>query len=366
MARFLLALHDAGGTVPPMQAIAGELAGRGHDVVVLGQPSVRERMEAAGATFEPFSTLPDYDHTKGFEEQLELVGPAMVGHEVGEDLLRLDADACLVDCNLAGALSAAETTGTPSAVLLHSVLRTYVDIWFGELWPLLAPGIAETRTRFGLDQVSSWHDLFARHDRAYSVVPEAFDAPTAPLANLVHVGWTVPGAPPEPVPRGRPVVLLSLSTTAMGDRELIQATLDGLGALNVRGIATIVDRVGHRELRVPGNVSVRDMVPHAALLPSVDVVVTHAGLGTVAAALSHGVPLVCTPIERDQPLNGTRVADLGAGIVVEQPTAANIVLAVQRVLDHDEFRTAAQSVAGNRGAVAAADDLEELLAGTRA
>jgi UDP:flavonoid glycosyltransferase YjiC (YdhE family) len=364
VARVLLTLHDAGGTVPPMQAIAAELIDRGHDVTVLGQPSVRERMESVGAAFHAFSQLPDYDHTRTFEQQLELIVPAMVGREVGHDLLRIPADVHVVDCNLAGALSAAESSGTPTVALLHSMRRTYVDIWFGELWPLLAKGINESRAHFGLDAVGSWSELFAGQARQWSVVPRAFDIDgSPPAANHRHLGWTVPYAPPEQVTTGgRAIVLASFSTTAMQDREQIQATLDGLGALSVRGIATIANRVGHHDLRVPGNVDVRDVVPHAALMPSVDVVVTHAGLGTVAVALSHGVPIACMPIERDQPHNAACIAELGAGAIVRHPTAGEVAVTVQRILDNAEYRAAAGRLSGNTGAKAAADDLDALVA----
>ena len=45
--------------------------------------------------------------------------------------------------------------------------------------------------------------------------------------------------------------------------------------------------------------------------------VTHAGLGSVAGAMTFGVPLVCMPVERDQPLNAQRVTDLGAGVALD-------------------------------------------------
>lgn len=365
MSRFLLVLHDAGGTVPPMVAIADELVGRGHEVVVLGQPCIEPRAVAAGATFEAFRSLDDYDHSVPLEEQLDRSLAAIVGTGVGDDLLaaveRHSIDAVVVDCNLAGAAAAAESCAVPSAVLLHSLHRTYVDVWFGELWPLLAAGINDARAHFGLAPVGSWTELFAVHERAYSVVPEAFDAPTIPLANLRYLGWTVPKAPTASVPSGRPVILVSLSTTRMSDHDLIQAALDGLGMLSVRGIATIADRVGHGRMTVPANVSVHEAVPHAALLPNIAAVVTHAGLGTVAASLSHGVPLVCTPIDRDQPLNAQRVVALGAGVLVDRPTGADIAVAVQRVIDNSEYRAAAEAIAGTSGAEAAADDLELLV-----
>ena len=54
-------------------------------------------------------------------------------------------------------------------------------------------------------------------------------------------------------------------------------------------------------------------VPHGEVLPHASLVVTHAGMGTVMSALSHGVPLLCLPLGRDQFFNAAMVERLGAG-----------------------------------------------------
>jgi UDP:flavonoid glycosyltransferase YjiC (YdhE family) len=99
----------------------------------------------------------------------------------------------------------------------------------------------------------------------------------------------------------------------------------------------------------------------------VDVVVTHAGLGTVAAALHHGVPIVCTPIARDQPLNAARVVELGAGESIPAATARveDVRDAIAAVLADPRYRRAAGELArASRdagGAATVATDLETLL-----
>ena len=109
-----------------------------------------------------------------------------------------------------------------------------------------------------------------------------------------------------------------------------------------------------------------DFVPHTLVLPRTDVMVTHAGLGSVASALTFGVPLVCTPVDRDQPLNAQRVADLGAGIALgAQPTATDIASAVEQLLSTPSYRAAARGVAAEStregGAAAAVAELLALL-----
>ena len=376
--RTVLVSHDAGGTIPPMLAIGSALLARGHDVTVVGQPSIRSRAETAGAGFVAFSGLPDYDRGRSLEEQLELAGEAITGRGPGDDLLAVAADAgadlVVVDCNLAGAAAAAETLACPSALLLHSMYRTFVDVWFGTYWPFMEPGINETRRAHGLDPCASWPDLFARHDRLIAAVPAVFDAPapTPPPGSLRHFGFLLP-ADAAPADHGplldedddRPLVLVSLSTTYQHQEALLGTILAALADLPVRALLTTGDAIGDADLTPPDNVLVRGFVPHQLVLPRTDVVLTHGGLGTIAGALGHGVPLVCTPIARDQPLNAQRVAEVGAGLDVgTAPAAPAIASAIERVLSEPAYREAAATIAAasgeSGGAAAAAADLERL------
>jgi UDP:flavonoid glycosyltransferase YjiC (YdhE family) len=96
----------------------------------------------------------------------------------------------------------------------------------------------------------------------------------------------------------------------------------------------------------PANVHVARFVPHAQVLPQAAAVVTHAGLGTVHAALAQGLPLVCLPIGRDQPDNAARVVRHGAGLRLSPNSSpAAIGDAISRVLDDPAFAVAARRMA---------------------
>src|SRR4051794_24904922 len=59
--RFLLAVIDAGGTLPPALGLAAELVRRGHAVEVLGDPTAEASARAAGCGFTPWRTAPRLD-----------------------------------------------------------------------------------------------------------------------------------------------------------------------------------------------------------------------------------------------------------------------------------------------------------------
>jgi UDP:flavonoid glycosyltransferase YjiC (YdhE family) len=373
----LLTCHDAGGTIPPALALAEALIARGNEVVILSQPSVRRRAEAAGCTFVAFSQIGDYEARRPLEDQLDVVIPAVIGKTVGDDLLaavtRHRAALVVVDANLAGGLAAAEKLDKPSAVLLHSMYKTFVDTWFGDLWPLLEPGVNEMRAGFGLPAANGWPAVFAGHDRLLAVVPAVFDAPVADApAALRHFGFLVPRGQPSDdavdFPAGDdPTVLVGLSTTYAHQDEILEAIIGALANLAVRGLVTTAGQVDPGALPQPPNVMVADYVPHSLVLDRTDVLVTHAGLGSVAGAMTFGVPLVCMPGERDQPLNAQRVVELGAGVALDATAAsAEIAAAIERVLSDASYRDAARALGRaskhEGGPDAAAAELEGLLA----
>src|SRR5262245_4185680 len=172
--RVLFVCHDAGGNVPPALALAESLVRSGHHAAVLSQPSVRSRAVDVGCEFFAFSAIPDYERDKMLEEQLDAAMSVIAERSAGDDLISLvtqhEIDLIVVDANMGGALAAAETLEQPSVVLLHSMFKTYVDVWLGAVWPLLSDTINRMRSGFGLDPAHGWVDLLAGHDCRLSVV----------------------------------------------------------------------------------------------------------------------------------------------------------------------------------------------------
>jgi len=56
--RVLLAMWEGGGTIPPELTIARKLIARGHDVRVLGDPTIERSARTAGCGFSPWVTAP--------------------------------------------------------------------------------------------------------------------------------------------------------------------------------------------------------------------------------------------------------------------------------------------------------------------
>ncbi|WP_431930171.1 glycosyltransferase [Micromonospora sp. RP3T] len=118
----------------------------------------------------------------------------------------------------------------------------------------------------------------------------------------------------------------------------------------------------------PAHVLVAPRVPVLELMPRLDAVVSHGGLGTVSEALAHGVPVVVAPIRHDHPAVARQVTRAGAGreVSFHEATPAELTEAVTAVLDDPAYRAGAarvrDSFAAAGGASAAAAHLAALAA----
>jgi len=166
----------------------------------------------------------------------------------------------------------------------------------------------------------------------------------------------------------RPLVLVSFTTTGGWDQtSRIQRTLTALANGPYRVLVT-AGRAAAAGFAVPSNAVLVPHVPHGEVLPLASAVVTHAGHGTVAAALAHGVPLVCLPNPgSDQPALATRVEDLGPGQALDGELASpgEIKRAVDDVLAGPLYAAAAgrlaRAIATTPGDATAVSLLEPLI-----
>jgi hypothetical protein len=121
--RYLFVTVDGGGNLYPELALAGRLAGRGHDVRFLGNRSQRTVIERAGHGFAPYRWAPDIDATASETSRFKdwatdpgtafaalcdhlWFGPAsLFAADVTTELGRHRADALAIDYFLYGALA---------------------------------------------------------------------------------------------------------------------------------------------------------------------------------------------------------------------------------------------------------------------
>jgi UDP:flavonoid glycosyltransferase YjiC (YdhE family) len=381
MGRYLIATWDGAGNLVPTLGIARALVERGHDVRVLGHDTIVERCGDAGTRFVPLTQRKGWDamdDPTDFEAEVELLidqlcfSPA-IARDLAHELDRQPADAVMVDCMLFTALDVALASGTPTAALFHS---PYTIFRGGPLVEMFAPGVAVLnahRAERGAPPIEKLGDVHDACGCAIVALPKEFEPEAPDAANVLRIG-PVLDAPPlcceidQVDVRGgsTPLVLVSLSTSEQGQADLLQRCVDAVAKLPVNAVVTTGPSIDPACVHAAANTQVVRYVPHAEILPETSLVITHAGAGTTMAALGHGVPVLCTPMGRDQFFNAEHVQALGAGrmLLPDSPSDA-IARAARDVLDDDRFATAAQRMAlaiGSYGGAARAAAALEALA----
>jgi MGT family glycosyltransferase len=395
---FLFVTWEGGGNVPPVLGLASRLVHRGHRVRVLTEPCLREAVNAIGADFRAFEkhfnrTDPTVDVIQDSKSRplsipaIEnvLVRPAMgVCEETRAALEEERTDVVVADFMMIGSLIAAEAMAIKRVALCHmpeylpgpgrppgglgllpgrSVAGRARDRLLGSLFDRITdrylPAVNAVRGAQGLSALESFADIYHRADRRLIQTSEAFDAPITPApANVRYVGPTLddPGwttgagwadCEQKLWPKGdsRPLVVVGLSTTFQNQRSVLETIVRAVTGMQVRCLITLGPAMAKENLQVPDNVIVSRGVAHSEVFPHADVVVTHAGHGTVMRALAHGLPLVCLPMGRDQNDNAALVAHRGAGLKLSRNANSHrIGQAIKRVLGDSAFRVNARSL----------------------
>ena len=245
---------------------------------------------------------------------------------------------------------------------------------------MFAPGLDRLnvhRVGLGLAPVESYAELHDSCELVLAAVPGEFEPGVEDAANVLRIGPVLDGPPlvlhPDQTPvelgdGSAPLVLVSLSTSEQGQAPLLQRIVDAVATLPVRAVVTTGPSLDPATVRAGANTQVVSFVPHAELLPSCSLVITHAGLGTALTALAGGVPMVCIPMGRDQFFNAEMVQVLGAGrMLMPDADQATIAQATLEVLNDASFGVAAKRMAGTiadcSGAAGAVAALEGLVTG---
>jgi len=267
----------------------------------------------------------------------------------------------------------ADRTAWPA--FLEEVERTHRDIWadFDAFMRARgAPGL--TWSELGPDFIheSPWLNLYL-YPREADYVREGRISPTwQRLESSVratdgtwelptHLGDSAAGGD------GGGLIYLSLGSLGSADVGLMQRLVDVMGRTRHRVIVS-KGPLGS-EIRLADNMTGADFLPQPAILPLVDLVITHGGNNTVTEAFHHGLPMIVLPLFWDQVDNAQRIAETGFGarLATYDFEEAELTGAVDRLLAdvalHERLDAISTRLQSNPGTIRAADLIESVAIG---
>ena len=362
------------GTLHPLIPLARAARAAGHHVAVAAGENLRPGVARLGFAFFPAGRElrpilrerhPELVFPPPADQQalMDCLGWAGVGVEVTlPDLLAIGdswhPDLVVRDHLAFGACLAAEQLGIP-----HAAVETFAS-------GLLAgrrENVREPLNRWRAARGLSPDPELAMLDRYLALIPfpPSLRHPDAPLPSTARrirpllfseSGDETLPAWMDRLPPG-PVVHATLGTVA--DRpDLLQAIIEGLAdepltLILVSGRGRDPASLG----TLPTNVRVARYIPHSQLLPRCDAIITHAGAGTLIAAVDAGLPMVLIPLVGDQPPNAERAAAAGVARVLapSEVTPAAVCEATRAVLHEPGYR---QRLAALRAEIAVLPPVE--------
>jgi UDP:flavonoid glycosyltransferase YjiC (YdhE family) len=206
----------------------------------------------------------------------------------------------------------------------------------------------DTRRQLGLPALEHVHGGISRRLALVATFPQ-LEYPRAWPEHVHVIGplmWEPPAADVEPPPGEQPLVLVAPSTAQDPEHRMLRAALRGLGDADVRVLATWNRRLPPRPLPMPGNARVVDWVSYARTMPLCDLVICHAGHGTLVRALSSGCAVLACPAVGDMNENAARLDWAGAGVRLPRRFVSPrpLRLAVERALGEESIRARAREL----------------------
>ncbi len=394
--RALLGAFGDPGHAFPMIALGRALAARGHDVTVQTWRRWETQVRAEGLGFSP---APEYEVFPSGPEPLDFYEAVVHATLDTQPLVReLAPDVVVADILTLAPALAGELEGVPVATLIPHVHPNgppgFPIYSLGARMPRTAGGremwrrgrvvverglqrgrreLNATRERVGLAPLDRVHGGISSELALVATLPQ-LEYPRRWEENTHVVGplmWEPPAQPVDLPPGEEPLVLIAPSTAQDERHRLLSAALRGLTDAPVRVLATWNRRLPPRPLPVPQNASLVEWVSYSRTMPECDVVVCHAGHGTLVRALSSGCAVVACPAVGDMNENAARLDWSGAGVRVPRRFVSplGVRLAVERALGEPSIRARAREMAAwnaTHDAGARAAVLVEALAARRA
>ncbi len=288
----------------------------------------------------------------------------------------------IVSCNPAeikDALVAPFSSGYPAAdrsvwpAFLAEYRRAHADLWNGfDAFCRDAGAGGLPPDRFGpeLMHESPYLNLYAYPAEADYGRAEALGPAWHRLDSTVRASdatWELPG---HLATRRGALIYLSLGSLGSADVGLMQRLVDLLGRTDHRVIVSkgpLADQIALHE-----NMAGEAFLPQPAILPQVDLVITHGGNNTVVESFHHGKPMIVLPLFWDQVDNAQRVDETGFGVRLPAYDFRDEELlgAIDRLLGdvalRDRMRAIAARMQAANGTAVAAGLIEEVATGARA
>ncbi|MGM9628901.1 MAG: macrolide family glycosyltransferase [Faecousia sp.] len=386
MSRIVFFCIPAQGHTNPTLGVVRELVARGHEVLYYSYSMLREKIEAAGATFIACDEFDAEQHLTPQEgarigSDLALSTRVLVDTTLALDEMvcaemeRLRPDCIVADSMAVWGKAVALKLGIPfvsstttfafnqhSAKIMKQGPKELLNMVF-------SMGKVSKQLKRLQDRsypVKNILDIISNDDQTDTIVytsPQFQPCSETFSEKYAFVGPSIRPAQSAIRKTREKLIYISMGTVNNDMLPLYRNCVDALKDTGYQAILSVGNQVDISQFgKLPEGIAVYPSVDQIAVLEKADVFLTHCGMNSASEGLYFGVPLVMLPKTTEQGGVAARVEQLGAGIILKKTSPAAIREAIQTVLTDSQYRENAAKIAESfrscPGAKGAADKIE--------
>lgn len=143
------------------------------------------------------------------------------------------------------------------------------------------------------------------------------------------------------------IAYISLGTIFNNSIEFYENCFKAFDNMDIKVIMSVGKTIDINTFKhIPSNFIVSNYVPQLEILKCADVFITHGGMNSTNEGLYYDLPLILIPQSVDQPFVANRVAELGAGIVLEKNsiTPETLKESMNKILSDISFKTNSEKI----------------------
>jgi zeaxanthin glucosyltransferase len=423
MAHIGILCPGAIGHLNPMCNLGNELLHRGHRVTLFGVPDVKAKIAQSNLEFceigaedfpigsldTMYATLGKLTGTEGlkFSIQFFLKEAKMLFRDAPGAIRNANIDLLLIDGVTTAGGTVADYLNIPFINICNALPMNrepgvppffthwkYKNVWWAKLRNQLGTSLLSYLTKsiwnLVVEQRATWNlpTYTDRNDYLSQLaqiaqLPQELDFPREKLVPWFHyVGPLKNASETELVSldsqyfpfeklNGKPLIYATLGTLQSHNLDIFQYIAQACQGMDAQLVISLGNpQADPSQMNFPGDPIVAAFPPHQQLINRACLVITHAG-STAVSCLSSGVPMVAIPITTDQPGMAARVAQAGAGEVVQlsKLTVPKLKAAIEQVFENPSYRENAAKLATaiqNAGGVKQAANVVERVIETKA
>ena len=382
----------AHGHTNPTLGVVRELVSRGHQVWYYSYNMMREKIEAAGATF---ISCDDYDT----ERRLNAKDAARVGKDLAfstkilvDTTLALDDKVCREmaelkpDCIVADSMAlwgkaVAQKLGIPfvSSTTTFAFNRHSAKVMKQGVGDLLKMMLSVPRTTKQVKRlqrkgypVKTVLDIIGNDERVHTVVytsPEFQPCAETFPEQYAFVGPSIRPAVESIEKTREKLIYISMGTVNNDMMPFYKMCISAFANTEYQVILSVGNLVPMKEFgELPEHVSVFAQVDQIAVLREADVFVSHCGMNSVSESLYFAVPLIMLPQTSEQGGVAERVAQLGAGMKLAKADPSSLLDAANKLFADGTYQQNATLISESfrrcPGAKGAADKILQVCEGS--